>query len=107
MKPIEGEHTLESHLLRLQHLGYTLVYDALPPDLVSRLVDKIDELMPTEGTIPGGETTECLSRDVNRLYDRDPIFEDLMDCATVFPIVVFVGFQDFTVLALEPVRVYT
>lgn len=91
MKPLEGEYTLESHLLRIQNLGYTLVFDALPPDLVSRLVDKMDELMPTHGLCrqisPGSQTPECTTRDINRLYELDPLFEDLMDYPTVFPIV--------------------
>ena len=98
MKPLEDEHTLESHLLRIQNLGYTLVFDALPPDLVSRLVDKIDELMPAHGMSPTGQTAECTSRDINRLYELDPLFEDLMDYPTVFPIVEAAMEGDITLL---------
>lgn len=86
MPPIATEFAIEAHLHRLDFMGYTFVENALPKDLVARLVRSMDELLPTHGALPSGARPDTPSRDINRVWEFDPLFADLMDWPSVFPI---------------------
>lgn len=87
MQPIPKENEMEWHLLRLQHEGCTIVPDAISPDLLTALRRRFDELMADHENVatsikyPG---TNAI--DLNRLFEIDPVFEELMDLPSVFPI---------------------
>lgn len=87
MPPVPAEHNLELHLSRLEFQGFTLIENALPPDLVARLVRRMDELLPTHGVLPTAARPDTPSRDINRVWEIEPLFEDLMDWPTVFPVI--------------------
>lgn len=86
MPPIPPVHEIEAHLNRLDFMGYTLVEKALPGELVARLVRRMDELLPTHGALPTAARPDTPSRDINRVWEHEPLFEDLMDWPSVFPI---------------------
>lgn len=86
MPPVAADHNLDVHLTRLAFQGYTLIEQALPPELVTTLVRRMDELLPTHGVLPTAARPDTPSRDINRVWEVEPLFEDLMDYPTVFPI---------------------
>ncbi|MCE9588955.1 MAG: phytanoyl-CoA dioxygenase family protein [Planctomycetes bacterium] len=86
MPPVQHEHEIDAHLTRLEFQGYTLIENALPPELVARLVRRMDELMPTHGALPTAARPDTPSRDINRVWEFEPAFEGLMDLPAVFPI---------------------
>jgi ectoine hydroxylase-related dioxygenase (phytanoyl-CoA dioxygenase family) len=86
MKPIDSNHTMDAHQMRLCNLGYTIVQGAIKPGLLTELRARFDEVMSERGELPTAARPDTPSRDVNRVWDYQPIFEELMDLPAVFPI---------------------
>src|SRR5690349_6887678 len=87
MVPLPPQHAMDNHLQRLEHEGYTVVPGALPPASLREVLMKYDEAMSRLGVSPTAAPADTPSRDVNRLFEVDPFFEQFMDHPSVFPIV--------------------
>ena len=91
-EPVElpAEHSLAAHWYRLQHVGFTIVPDAIPPGLLQELRDHFDE---TEARLMAGEEvahcrrTEHGEMQINHLPLHKPSFAWLLDPPPVFPLV--------------------
>lgn len=99
MPPVVPEHEMDAHLSCLEFTGYTLVRNALPSEIVARLSRRMDELLPTHGALPTAARPDTPSRDINRVWEIDPMFEALMDWPSVFPIAERYMKGDITLLA--------
>lgn len=99
MPPIAAESMADLRQIHLQHLGYTLIEDALPPARVADLVRRMDALLATHGELPTAARPDTPSRDVNHVWDLDPAFEDLMDLPGVFEVAERYMEGDITLLA--------
>ena len=87
MRPLPGAQALEWHQLQLKHQGYTLVPGAIPPALLTPLRQRFDELIADYRNVPTAVYyPETQAIDLNRLFELDPIFEELMDLSSVFPL---------------------
>jgi len=84
---LNDELTAEAHQLQLRYQGYTLVPNAIPHDMLRVLVEKYDALLPEHGEVPTGAPPGASGRDVNRLFEIEPVFADLMDLPSTFPII--------------------
>ena len=88
-EPSEAE--MARHLMELETAGVTLVPNAIPAPLLSRLrtafdtaVTNVQRSKPQEEW--SWESDEPGVVDFFRAYERDPAFEELMDLPSVFPI---------------------
>lgn len=87
MQSIPKENLVDWHLLRLESQGYTVVPDAVPPSLLAGLRRRFDELIAGYKDVPSAiYYPETGAIDLNRLFEIDPIFEELMDLPSVFSI---------------------
>lgn len=87
MQPFPLENEMAAHLMNLEQQGFTIVQDAIAPELLKNLRIRFDELVENHAEVPTAVCDEATGIvDLNRLYELDPIFEDLMDLPTVFPI---------------------
>lgn len=84
---IPDDQSADAHQLRLEFQGYTIIKNALPPDFAKRLSQRMSELLPTHGGPPTGANPNTPSRDIERVWEADAMFEDLMDWPTVFPVI--------------------
>jgi hypothetical protein len=81
------EHTMEWQLLQLEYQGYTIIPNAIPPELLSKLRRRFDELIASYEDVPTSLLhPQTNAIDLNRLFELDPVFEELMDLPSVFPI---------------------
>ena len=94
MEPVPEVHATALHLKRLEFTGYTLVPRAIPPTHLARVRERLDELLRDHANVPTAvedyrrtSLPGSGSIDINRLFELDPVFEDLMDLPTVLPIV--------------------
>ena len=94
MEPVPDVHALSLHLKRLQFTGFTLVSQALAPTHLARVRERLDELFRDHANVPTAvedfrrtSLAGSGSIDINRLFELDPVFEDLMDRPTVLPII--------------------
>ena len=94
MEPVPDVHALSLHLKRLQFTGFTLVPQALAPTHLARVRERLDELFRDHANVPTAvedfrrtSLAGSGSIDINRLFELDPVFEDLMDRPTVLPII--------------------
>lgn len=85
--PIPDDQSADAHQLRLEFQGYTIIRNALPADFTKRLSQRMSELLPTHGELPTAARPDTPSRDINRVWEADAMFEDLMDWPTVFPVI--------------------
>ncbi len=85
MQPIPAEHLMDWHLLRLKYLGYTVVPNAIPPDLLAELRRRFDKLIADYQDI-STSLAHPAAIDLNRIFELDSTFEELMDLPSVFPI---------------------
>ena len=86
MLTIEPGHVMDAHQMRLRNLGFTIVEQAIGPDLLERLRGCFDDLVARHGELPTAARPDTPSRDVNHVWDHEPLFEQLIDLPTVFPI---------------------
>lgn len=87
MASIPTQYELEMHGLRLLNAGYTIVPNAIPPDYLARLNVRFDEMIANYQTIPTSQLhPETNAVDINKIIDVDPLFDDLLDLPSVFPI---------------------
>ena len=99
MQPLPDEHEMDTHLMRLEHQGYTLVPRALAPDQLEPIRAKFDDLVKNRARVPTAVCDESTGIvDLNRMYELDPIFEPLMDLPSVFPIAAQIMDGDITLL---------
>lgn len=106
MESIVPAHQLFMHIKRLEHTGYTVVPDALPSDRLLPIRERFDALIADHKNVPtaiiDGDSTSVKgvgSIDLTRFFELDPLFEDLMDLRTVFPIVQAIRGYDVALLA--------
>lgn len=80
--------SLERHLGEIDEQGYTIVRDAIEPELVDGLVETIRRVERERGTTPRGNGAEGYAtlRNYN-LLARDPIFQRMPVHANVLPVV--------------------
>lgn len=80
--------TLEEHVARIEEDGYTIVEDAIEPELVDRLVAAIDGLHASLATAPAANIFEGTSTlRVYNLLARGKVFEEVPVHERVLPIV--------------------
>jgi ectoine hydroxylase-related dioxygenase (phytanoyl-CoA dioxygenase family) len=88
MTVVLDESMLEHHLARIDDDGFTIIEDAVEPDLVIALRDTIRRLQAELGTEPLGTAAEGHS--TLRMYNllaKDPVFQAMPVHASVLPIV--------------------
>jgi ectoine hydroxylase-related dioxygenase (phytanoyl-CoA dioxygenase family) len=88
MTVVLDEATLEQHLARIDDDGFTIIEDAVEPDLVVGLRDAIRRLQDELGIAPLGTAAEGHS--TLRMYNllaKDPVFQAMPVHASVLPIV--------------------
>ena len=99
MQPFPAEREMAAHLMKLQYQGFTIVPNAIPADLLKGVRDKFDELVENCDKVPTAVRDEKTGIvDLNRMYELDPVFEDLMDLPSVFPIAKEIMEGDVTLL---------
>jgi len=99
MQPFPTAHELDAHLVKLEYQGFTIVPNAMPEELLGRIRSKFDELVENCAQVPTAVRQEDTGVvDLNRLYELDPVFEDLMDLPSVFPIAQEIMQGDVTLL---------
>ena len=78
---------LEAHLSEIDEQGYTIVRDAIEPELVTGLVEAIRRVERERGTLPRGNPAEGYAtlRNYN-LLAKDPIFQRMPVHENVLPI---------------------
>ncbi len=106
MDALPAEHELHTHIHRLTYQGFTVVPQAIPPDLLRAIRARFDALIEDHANVPTAVVDQSYSSrpgggsiDINRLFELDPVFEDLMDLPTVFPIVAAVVENDVALLS--------
>ncbi|MCX5658454.1 MAG: phytanoyl-CoA dioxygenase family protein [Planctomycetota bacterium] len=90
---------LDLHQLRLESAGYTLIENALSPAKVADLLRRIEALLPIHGEVPTAARPDTPSRDINRVWEHDAAFEELMDLPGVFEVAERYMGGDITLLA--------
>jgi ectoine hydroxylase-related dioxygenase (phytanoyl-CoA dioxygenase family) len=88
MTAVLDETTLAQHLARIDDVGYTIIEDAIEPDLVVALRDTIRRLQGELGIVPLGTAAEGHS--TLRMYNllaKDPVFQAMPVHPAVLPIV--------------------
>ena len=94
MEAIPKVHELFMHVRRLDHVGYTVVPDAISAERLAPIRERFDALIADYENVPSavvdGASTSVKgvgSIDFHRFFEIDPLFEDFMDLPTVLPIV--------------------
>jgi ectoine hydroxylase-related dioxygenase (phytanoyl-CoA dioxygenase family) len=88
MTAVLDETTLARHLARIDDEGYTIIEDAIEPDLVAALRDTTRRLQGELGIVPLGTAAEGHS--TLRMYNllaKDPVFQAMPVHPAVLPIV--------------------
>ncbi len=88
MTVVLDDPTLTEHLARIDDVGYTIIEDAIEPELVAGLADTIRRLQGELGIVPLGTAAEGHS--TLRMYNllaKDPIFQAMPVHPCVLPIV--------------------
>ena len=99
MQSLPSENELDAHLANLQFQGYTLVFDAIPSTMLQTVRAKFDDLVENHAQVPTAISDETSGIvDLNRFYEIDPVFENLMDLPNVFPIIEAAMDGDLTLL---------
>ena len=84
--PLQHHHDVHAQLLNYQ--GYTTIPDAIPADLLEAINRRFDELLETIVDTGGAHHHQSVgSLYLKRLFEKDPVFCELMDLPAVFPIV--------------------
>jgi ectoine hydroxylase-related dioxygenase (phytanoyl-CoA dioxygenase family) len=86
MSPLETDRAMDTHQMRLRNAGYTIIENALPPDLLHSLRARFDALLPAHGELPTAARPDTPSRDMNHLCEIEPLFDQLITYPSVFPI---------------------
>ena len=94
MEAIPNVHELFMHVRRLDHVGYTVVPNAISAERLAPIRERFDALIADYENVPSavvdGASTSVKgvgSIDLHRFFELDPLFEELMDLPTVLPIV--------------------
>jgi ectoine hydroxylase-related dioxygenase (phytanoyl-CoA dioxygenase family) len=98
MKSLPQEHLKDARLSQLKRQGYTIIEDAIEPELLEHIRVRFDQLVEEWETTPTAVHDEHGIVNLNRIYELDPVFECLMDLQTVFPFIEEVLEGDITLL---------
>eukprot|EP01046_Picozoa_sp_COSAG06_P087430 COSAG06_NODE_33927_length_482_cov_0.939948_1_plen_94_part_01 len=91
MLPIPSDLREEAHLMELESMGYTIVHDAIPADLLRRLrlchaqaCQRIREAKPEADWSWESDNPGVV--DYWRLYALDPVYEELLTLPSIYNI---------------------
>lgn len=99
MLQLPEKHLKEALLSQLKWQGYTFIRNAIEPSLLRQIRGRFDQLVQDwETTHTAVRNVENGIVDLNRIYELDPIFENLMDLPTVYPLIEEVLEGDITLL---------
>jgi hypothetical protein len=91
MLPLPADLREEAHLMELESMGFTIVHDAIPPDLLRRLkicheqaCQRIRESKPKADWSWESDNEGVV--DYWRLYALDPVYEELLTLPSIYNI---------------------